>query len=121
MVSKHLIFYEADDITDKLKLWTYVGEWSLALDILPTDPPRKDPPKAFTLWEQQGLVGYEKTKMDEFQKNVAYRAYGAAQLASFERYKGWFFWSYKIEIETEAEAPWSFRECVKRGWLPSFV
>lgn len=26
---------------------------------------------------------------------------------------GWFFWTYK----TESGGGWSFRDCVKRGWL----
>jgi glucan 1,3-beta-glucosidase len=53
--------------------------------------------------------------MDEFQENVAYRGYAAAQLLAFERYLGWFFWSYR----TETTPAWSFRDCVERGWLPS--
>jgi len=28
--------------------------------------------------------------------------------------RGWFFWTYK----TEGGGAWSFRDCVKRGWLP---
>jgi glucan 1,3-beta-glucosidase len=46
--------------------------------------------------------------------SVAYRAYAAAQLITFEKYLGWFFWSYK----TETAPAWCFRECVNRGWLP---
>lgn len=34
---------------------------------------------------------------------------------TFERHRGWFFWSYRIETTPE----WCFRECVERGWLPS--
>jgi glucan 1,3-beta-glucosidase len=52
--------------------------------------------------------------MDDFQMDVAYRGYAAAQLITFEKYLGWFFWSYK----TETAAAWSFRDCVERGWLP---
>jgi glucan 1,3-beta-glucosidase len=33
---------------------------------------------------------------------------------TFEKYLGWFFWSYK----TETTPAWCFRECVNRGWLP---
>jgi len=32
----------------------------------------------------------------------------------FENTRGWFFWSYKLESNSE----WSFRYCVERGWLP---
>ena len=46
---------------------------------------------------------------------LANRAYAAAQLLSFEHYRGWFFWSYR----TEDTPAWSLRDCVERGWLPS--
>lgn len=52
--------------------------------------------------------------MDGFQTSLAYRAYAATQLMTFEKYAGWFFWSYK----TETTPQWCFRECVERGWLP---
>jgi glucan 1,3-beta-glucosidase len=42
------------------------------------------------------------------------RAFGAAQLLSYESTRGWFFWTYK----TESGGGWSFRDCVKRGWMP---
>jgi aryl-phospho-beta-D-glucosidase BglC (GH1 family) len=42
------------------------------------------------------------------------RAYDAAQLLTFERHRGWFFWSYRTETTPE----WCFRECVERCWLP---
>jgi glucan 1,3-beta-glucosidase len=93
---------EADDIIGHSGRWTYAGEWSLGLD-----------PAFATLWTQ-GESDRPHTPMDTFQKDVAYRAYAAAQLATFEKYLGWFFWSYK----TEARPAWSFRDCVERGWLP---
>ncbi len=67
-----------------------VGEWSCALD-----------PQSL-----RGLSG--------FSLDAAMRAYGDAQLISYETTKGWFFWTYKIE----SGGGWSFRNCVKRGWLP---
>lgn len=93
---------EADDIITELGLGTYVGEWSLGLNL-----------KVVSLWAE-GPFNYALEHMDEFQTNVAYRAYASAQLAAFEKYLGWFFWSYKTETTPE----WCFRECVKRGWLP---
>jgi glucan 1,3-beta-glucosidase len=53
--------------------------------------------------------------MDDFQQDTANRGYAAAQLLAFEKYLGWFFWSYK----TETTPAWCFRDCVARGWLPS--
>ena len=94
---------EADEIIKKSGLWTYVGEWSLGLD-----------KKVVSLWAE-GPFNHALENMDEFQMNIANRAYGAAQLATFEKYLGWFFWSYKTETTPE----WCFRDCVERGWLPN--
>jgi glucan 1,3-beta-glucosidase len=69
--------------------------------------------KLLSLWAE-GPFDHDRQAMDDFQLSVAYRGYAAAQLATFEKYLGWFFWSYK----TETRPPWSFRECVNRGWLP---
>ncbi len=93
---------EADEIIAKSGLWTYVGEWSLGLDV-----------KVVSLWEK-GVFNHALERMDLFQEHVSYRAYGAAQLITFEKYLGWFFWSYK----TETTPAWCFRDCVNRGWLP---
>jgi glucan 1,3-beta-glucosidase len=67
-----------------------VGEWSCAL------PP-------------QSLAGRTGFALD-----TAMRAYGDAQLLNFDATRGWFFWTYK----TEEGGAWSFRDCVKRGWMP---
>jgi glucan 1,3-beta-glucosidase len=67
-----------------------VGEWSLALD-----------PKSL-----RGLHG--------FALDAAKRAYASAQLVSYERTRGWFYWSYKLEEPSD----WSFRHAVERGWMP---
>lgn len=93
---------EADDIINNSGWFTYVGEWSLGLN-----------PKMLELW-QQAATDYPQHGMDSFQENIAYRGYAAAQLASFEKYLGWFFWSYK----TETMPQWSFKDSVRLGWLP---
>jgi glucan 1,3-beta-glucosidase len=67
-----------------------VGDWSCAL-----------PPESLG-----GRKGFE--------LDVAMWAYGAAQLINFDATAGWFFWTYK----TEEGGGWSFRDCVRRGWLP---
>jgi len=92
---------EADDIINELG-WTYVGEWSLGLDL-----------KFVSLWTE-GSFNYGLQEMDDFQMDVAYRGYAATQLLAFEKYLGWFFWSYK----TETADAWCFRRCVEKGWLP---
>ncbi len=93
---------EADAIITEAQQWTYVGEWSLGLDL-----------KVVSLWAN-GPFNHALENMDDFQMDVAYRGYAAAQLATFEKYLGWFFWSYK----TETTPAWCFRDCVARGWLP---
>ncbi len=67
-----------------------VGEWSLGL-----------PPKSL-----EGL--------DPLARDAALRAFGAAQLLSYESTGGWYFWTYR----TEEGGGWNFRDCVDRGWLP---
>lgn len=94
--------HEAAHITQAMRCGTYVGEWSLGMDL-----------KVVSLWAS-GPFNHALEKLDDFQKNVAYRAYAAAQMAVFEGYLGWFFWSYK----TETTPAWCFRDCVRHGWLP---
>lgn len=93
---------EADDIINDLG-WTYVGEWSLGLDL-----------RVVSLWAE-GPFNHALQQMDDFQLDMAYRGYAAAQLVTFEKYLGWFFWSYK----TETTPAWCFRDCVERGWFPA--
>jgi len=52
--------------------------------------------------------------MDEFQLSAAYRGFASAQLLSFEKYAGWFFWTYRTEVTPE----WSYRDCVEQGLIP---
>jgi glucan 1,3-beta-glucosidase len=94
---------EADAIRRELGLPAILGEWSLGLNL-----------EVVSLWAS-GPFHHALQRLDPFQRDVAYRAYGAAQLLSFEHYHGWFFWSYRTETTPE----WCFRDCVERGWLPS--
>ena len=72
------------------QLWTIVGEWSL------------------------GTPGEVWRGQSPFQIATGKRAYGAAQLLSYEATHGWFYWSYKLENDSD----WNFRTCVERGLLP---
>ncbi len=94
---------EADDIIKHSGHASYIGEWSLGLDL-----------KTEALW-QQGAFDYALETIDDFQRALLYKGYASAQLLTFEKYLGWFFWSYK----TETAPAWSFKECVKNGWLPN--
>ena len=71
-------------------LQVMVGEWSAALG-----------PESYA-----GLTWFE--------KETGRRGYAAAQLTSYDRTRGWFYWTYKLESPSD----WNFRECVERGWLP---
>ena len=94
---------EAEAIQRELGRPAIAGEWSLGLDPNGFVRPADRPP------------GHPLRGLDAFQEDVLYRAYGAAQLLAFERYWGWFFWSYR----TESSPAWCFRVCVERGWLPA--
>jgi glucan 1,3-beta-glucosidase len=72
------------------ELPTFVGEWSLAL-----------PDRSLE-------------NLSSFQGELVTGAYAGTQLLCFENTRGWFFWSYKMESNSE----WNFRYCVERGWLP---
>jgi len=93
---------EAATLQSELGVPAICGEWSLGLDL-----------KVVSLWAP-GPYNHALEYMDGFQEDVALRAYAAAQLLAFERYRGWFFWSYR----TETTPAWCFRDCVARGWLP---
>jgi glucan 1,3-beta-glucosidase len=67
-----------------------IGEWSLALDA-------------------QSLRG-----LDEQQIDSARRAYSAAQLLVYSQSSAWFYWTYRTE---KSDDIWSFRNCIRRGWL----
>ena len=93
---------EADAAIHELGVPVYLGEWSLGLDL-----------KVVSLWAL-GPFNHALENMDGFQEAVAYRGYASAQLMTFEKYQGWFFWNYK----TETTPAWCFREAVQRGWMP---
>jgi len=94
---------EADEMINELKLPVYCGEWSLGMDL-----------KVVSLWAK-GPFNHALENMDDYQMTLAYRGYAAAQMLTFEKYLGWFFWNYK----TETTPAWSFRDCVERGWIPA--
>lgn len=94
---------ELRDIREELTLPAIVGEWSLGLNL-----------EVVSLWAE-GPYDYALTGMGDFQRDLSYRAYAAAQLLAFEQCRGWFFWSYRTETTPE----WCFRQCVERGWLPA--
>lgn len=93
---------EADEIIQASGYQVYCGEWSLGLDL-----------KMVSLWAQ-GPFNHNLSAMDAFQMSAAYRGFAAAQLLTFEKYAGWFFWTYRTETRPE----WCYRDCVEQGFLP---
>ena len=73
------------------QLWTIVGEWSNAI-----------------AWDAV-------KELSPLQRELVTRGYGAAQIASYERAHGWFYWSLK----TESPGEWNFMDMVTRGLLPA--
>jgi glucan 1,3-beta-glucosidase len=72
------------------ELPTIVGEWSLS------------------------LPGHAMRNLSPLQVESVTRAYADTQLLNYESTRGWFFWSYKLQRDSE----WNFRHCMDRGWLP---
>lgn len=93
---------EAETIRNDLGLPAIVGEWSLGFD-----------PEYVALWP--GPFEHALRAMNAYERDLAYRAFGAVQLLALTHFHGWFFWSYR----TETMPAWCFRECVRRGWLPA--
>jgi len=93
---------EADEIIRDSGYQVYCGEWSLGLNR-----------KVAEHWAVEPC-NYARQPMDEFQLSAAYRGFAAAQLLTFEKYAGWFFWTYR----TENYPDWSYRECVEQGLFP---
>jgi len=71
------------------ELPTIVGEWSLS------------------------LPGQAMDGLSPLQVESVTRAFADTQLLNYEGTRGWFFWSYKLEDNSE----WNFRYCVERSWL----
>lgn len=93
---------EADEIIRESGYQVYCGEWSLGMTL-----------QMVALWSEQ-TFNHALREMDEFQMAAAYRGYAAAQLLSFEKYAGWFFWTYRTETRPE----WCYRDCVDQGLIP---
>ena len=94
---------EADEIIRESGYQVYCGEWSLGLDL-----------RVVSLWAE-GPFNHALEEMDLFQMSAAYRGYASAQVLTFEKYAGWFFWTYRTETTPE----WCYRDCVDQGFFPN--
>ena len=93
---------EVDEIVRDSGFQVYCGEWSLGLNL-----------QVVSLWAE-GPFNHALEGMDAFQMAAALRGYAAAQLLTFEKCDGWFFWTYRTETTPE----WSLHDCVHMGVLP---
>lgn len=91
---------EADQIIKDMKIPTVIGEWSLGYS------------NSEQYW-QNGNYQHDAATLSQDIRNIMYRAYASAQMLTFEKYQGWYFWSYK----TESRPAWSYRSCVQNGWI----
>ena len=80
---------ETLDEMQREELPTIVGEWSLS------------------------LPGHAMRGLSPLQIESVTRAFADTQVLNYEGTRGWFFWSYKLEDNSE----WNFRYCVERNWL----
>ena len=93
---------EVDEIVRDSGYQVYCGEWSLGLNL-----------QVVSLWAE-GPFNHALEGMDAFQMAAALRGYAAAQLLTFEKCDGWFFWTFRTETTPE----WSLYDCVNMGVLP---
>lgn len=69
-------------------------------------------------------VSEEKEAMDADTKKQVYRRLADAQLAAWDKGAGYFYWSYKLLLDTVNELAWSgwdcwdLGKCVDEGWFP---
>lgn len=84
-------FREWDDLISNIQqnIPVMVGEWSLGLD-------------------NHALAGH-----DAYEFDLAMKAYAAAQIYTFDKTKGWFYWTYK----TENMDGWSLQKAIQYGWI----
>ena len=55
------------------------------------------------------------------QKRDYYRRLAGAQLSAWQQTHGWFFWSYKLQVEGDELDAWDFGKSIALGYLPTPV
>lgn len=72
-----------------------------------------------------GLKNESREDVNSEKKKEIYRQLGKAQLSAWKKGSGYFYWSYKLLIDTVNEKEWAgwdcwdFGRCVDFGWFPS--
>lgn len=71
-----------------------------------------------------GLVNESRDNVSEERRKEIYNRLGKAQLDAWKKGSGYFYWSYKLLIDTVNEKEWrgwdcwDFGRCVDFGWFP---
>lgn len=71
-----------------------------------------------------GQEGMSKESIDDEEKKKIYRALADAQLEAWKAGSGYFYWSYKLLVDTVNDAgwigwdSWDLGRCVDFGWFP---
>lgn len=71
-----------------------------------------------------GMEGAKKEVLDGEEKKKIYQAVAKAQLEAWNKGSGYFYWSYKLLLDTVNEAgwigwdSWDLGRCVDFGWFP---
>lgn len=77
--------------------------------------------------ELNGMDFSESRSVDDDEKRRIYRTLADAQLKAWEQGSGYFYWSYKLLLDTVGEANWrgwdcwDLGKCVDEGWFPEKV
>lgn len=71
-----------------------------------------------------GIEGSQKEMITEKEKRELYRAVADAQLKAWKQGNGYFYWNYKLLLDTVNKKgwigwdAWDFQRCVANGWFP---
>lgn len=71
-----------------------------------------------------GVAGSQEEAFTEKEKREIYRAVADAQLQAWKKGNGYFYWNYKLLVDTVNESgwigwdAWDFGRCMAQGWFP---
>lgn len=71
-----------------------------------------------------GITGSEKEVWTQEEKRTIYQEIARAQLAAWKKGDGYFYWNYKLLLDTVNEPgwvgwdSWDFGKCMAEGWFP---
>lgn len=74
-----------------------------------------------------GMEGRREEALTAEEKKKIYRALAEAQLAAWRKGSGYFYWNYKLLVDTVNEPgwigwdAWDFGKCIAQGWFPKEI